>query len=377
MAGTSGGPGNELRPVGRRRKRRALAPLPLPFDSEYRSSELADADIVEAFGLPVADVKEEHSQGEYRVLYTLGEHRRPSVYVFVRNHDRDGMEGRVDPEGWWPRSDLHAPLDGIGDEAYVTQSGGVVARLGERWTTGVRADAVDRWNPTPEQSADLLAMIVARMAGQKEWNFEKYLPKSVRQDVPDSWRDAKTQKHLREAHQASQRRFMLGPAVIHQRSVRGRLAGAAVLVILALAFEVVSWGLYRQSGAPGLFGRSAYAEVTGDCHGFREHRCEAIVRSQQGRLLDPQATLFSAQAFGAGDDVAVRYRDGNAVPDTIPERFRAAVFAGGVALAGCFILLSAGAVARRRRDAAWTVALWALYAGGGGFAAAFALKLMS
>src|SRR5581483_1114238 len=86
----------------------------------------------------------------------------------------------------------------------------------------------------------------------------------------------------------------------------------------------------RGSGAspPGMCHRGPVATVPGGVTEFggpavggaKERFCDAVVTAADGSTIDATATLGGFTRVDDGADVHVRYREGRAVPDTLPER---------------------------------------------------------
>jgi hypothetical protein len=94
----------------------------------------------------------------------------------------------VDDPEWFPRRRVLHELSGVGDAAFVTKTGGVVTRLGVRWIVRVEACGPRaRWKPPPEQSVDLLSVVLARLATIDEpWAF---VPRFDRSKSMERWRE--------------------------------------------------------------------------------------------------------------------------------------------------------------------------------------------
>ena len=102
-----------------------------------RRSPVSEDDLVDVFGVPVKSIAEHENVGWYEAHVVLDSEIVPPFRVFVKHHSVvDPPPGKETAE-WWPRSDLGEVIDDLGDEAYITASGGVVCRQGVRWTAGV------------------------------------------------------------------------------------------------------------------------------------------------------------------------------------------------------------------------------------------------
>lgn len=331
--------------------------------------EVTDADVAAAFGLPVTAKTIDHDFGQRQALFTLAGHQHAQVYVFATDHRSDLVEGGAEAGAWWPASDVTGTLAGLGDEAYLTRSGGVVARLGTRWTAGVRADATVDWSPTIDQSIDLLRRVVANLADEGQ------APRGTTPSRPEPntpW--SSVPGHI---EQRRRRRFGAGPTGVRHTARRRRTALAGGALLVAGLCALLSGGLLNQALGPA-FGQPGRAEVLGDCHGFREYRCDAALTDSGGRLVDGAAALFSARRYHTADVVRVRYGDGKSVPDNVPERFRTLGLGAGFGAAAVAALVWMAAVLTGRfGTVTWRLAGVAVALLLAGLAAAFVLKAVS
>jgi hypothetical protein len=196
-------------------------------------------------------------------------------------------------------------VDGIGDEAYVTKSGGLVARLGglvarlgDRWTAGVRADVEGGAHPEGAEEKDLLRRVLRRTeTDADQWNtvLGEKEPVSILVTKP----------------------FRAGPRQ-YERSKRLRQVGLVLaFTVLTLFCAAIANGLYGESGGPALLGKKAEAEVVGECTGFRAPMCPVVIHDA-GNGSDLRANYFPATVEpDEGDIVDVRYRKGKAIPDSV------------------------------------------------------------
>jgi hypothetical protein len=111
--------------------------------------------------------------------------------------------------------------------------------------------------------------------------------------------------------------FRAGPRQYHRSRRRKQVGFVLAFLVLTLFCAAVANGLYGESGGPALFGKTARAEVVGECSGFRAPMCPVVILDERG---DPglRADYFPAtQEPEQGDIVAVRYRKGKAIPDSV------------------------------------------------------------
>ena len=279
-------------------------------ESQWGRLIVAD-DVAAAFGREVrrAEIHEIADQaiGQFALEGT------PRSWVMVVLTDHHFLGGGV-AQDWWPAEDIDRPLDGVGDEALATISGGLVARSGDRWTAGVRADVHGAAGPDQARSEDLLRRVLRRtetsadrwgiVSGERE-------PVSILVTGP----------------------FRAGPRRYH-RSRRLKQVGFTVgFMVLALFCAAVANGLYGESGGPALFGTTARAEVVGECSGFRAPMCPAVILDGGGEPGVRVNYFPATREPDRGDIVDVRYRGDNAIPDSI------------LALIGSLLLVAAFAMA--------------------------------
>jgi len=307
-------------------------------ESQWGRLIVAD-DVAAAFGRPVkrTEILEiaDEAIGQFSLKGT------PKTWVMVVLKDHQFLGGGVDRQGWWPADDLARALDGVGDEAYVTRSGGLVARLGDRWTAGVRADVDGGSQPDGAEPKDLLRRVLQR----------------TKTDA-DQWGTVSGEKEpvsilVTQPFRAGPRRY--------NRSRRLKQVGFVIgFAVLTLFCAAVAHGLYGESGGPALFGKSARAKVVGECTGFRAPMCPVVILGD-GDEPDLRANYFPATVEpDKGDVVDVRYRDGKAIPDSLLAMIGSLLLVAAFAI---FAVLSLGtAVALLEIWHSRTVARIALYA---------------
>ncbi|HZQ78380.1 MAG TPA: hypothetical protein VFE55_13680 [Acidimicrobiia bacterium] len=144
------------------------------------------------------------------------------------------------------------------------------------------------------------------------------------------------------------------------RTLRWRLGRAALLLVVAAATAGVAYAMAQESGVAALTGRPAVAQ-TSNCRGTRAQLCDAEVVARDGSVIDSHATVSSFARVGEGAEVRVRYRDGRAALDTLPER--GAQVALLLFLAGTAVAALIGAAATLRGRPALRAAVVPLAAG--------------
>jgi hypothetical protein len=136
-----------------------------------RCSPVSDDDLVAAFGAPVKSIAEHEAVGWYEAHVVLDSDVVPPFRVFVKHHSVVDPPPGEETAEWWPKSDLAEVLEGLGDEAYTTVSGGAVCRQGVRWTAGVLPLSREHKLP-PDQCWTLLWAVLTTSADQgfiKRW----------------------------------------------------------------------------------------------------------------------------------------------------------------------------------------------------------------
>lgn len=102
-----------------------------------RRPPVSEEDLVSAFEAPVKSIAEHEDVGWYEAHVVLESAVVPPFRVFVKHHTVVNPPASEETAEWWPESDRAEVLEGLGDEAFTTASGGVVCRQGVRWTAGV------------------------------------------------------------------------------------------------------------------------------------------------------------------------------------------------------------------------------------------------
>ena len=115
-----------------------------------RCSPVSEEDLVAVFEAPVKSIAEHEDVGWYEAHVVLDSEVVPPFRVFVKHHSVVDPPPGEETAEWWPKSDLGEVLEGLGDEAYTTVSGGAVCRDGVRWTAGVLPLSREHKLPTDE-----------------------------------------------------------------------------------------------------------------------------------------------------------------------------------------------------------------------------------
>jgi len=136
-----------------------------------RCSPVSEDDLVSVFGEPVKSIAEHEDVGSYEAHVVLDSDVVPPFRVFVKHHSVVDPPPGEETAEWWPKSDRAEVLDGLGDEAYTTVSGGAVCRQGVRWTAGVLPLSREHKLPA-DQCWKLLWAVLTTIEGQgfiKRW----------------------------------------------------------------------------------------------------------------------------------------------------------------------------------------------------------------
>jgi hypothetical protein len=386
---------------------------PAPPRPRRHCDQVTDDDVAAAFGLAVADAEIRSEFGLTQAEFTLDAPGDRQVLVLIWHHTL--FEHEIDDPQWWPRDDILGEIAGVGDGAFVTRHGGVVARLGARWTALVAAGEPDGdWAPPAEQSIDLLRRVLNRLStldassfppgdSEDRW-YEKYREarrKDVLDGLPlhevDAREDARFERERRwvslvagfaiavllvsqlgpppslpvwlivliplavvfagalwlvvgMGSPARERRDRAlsrqpfdgggrgeadgldvrasaepweigGPGRPKSERLRSRLAVAAFLVLLGSGSAALTRGLFHESGSAALSGEVSRARVVEDCTGFRTERCQVLLVGSERTPVGGKTFLHTMGLRPEpGDVLRVRYRSGDAVPVTLPER---------------------------------------------------------
>ncbi len=126
-----------------------------------RRPPVSEDDLVSAFEAPVKSMAEHEAVGWYEAHVVLDSEVVPPFRVFVKHHTVVDPPPGEETAEWWPESDRTEVLEGLGDEAYTTASGGVVCRQGVRWTIGVLPLSQEHKLPVGECWALLFGVLAA------------------------------------------------------------------------------------------------------------------------------------------------------------------------------------------------------------------------
>lgn len=118
----------------------------------------------------------------------------------------------------------------------------------------------------------------------------------------------------------------VGPPTDEAAKREARRGSALFLFVIALASGGLTFALLQVEGLAAISGQRAVARVS-RCDPSLKGSCFAVVQTPTGVTLDTDAEMPKSGA-SKGDELRVRYRSGNAVPDTPWGRLRPLLLVG-------------------------------------------------
>ncbi|MEW6477214.1 MAG: hypothetical protein AB1679_33595 [Actinomycetota bacterium] len=206
--------------------------------SEGFGAAVTNADVFAAYGHPVSGSSITSNVRRTEVRFRLATPQQACVKVVIARPKL--TDESVDDPEWFPREKVLRELDGVGDAAYVTKTGGIVARLGARWVAGVEpCSRRAAWSPPLEETIDLMRRVLDRLATTEE--PLPFVPVLDPSDRMERWR---------ERYRVARRRDVLAGLTADQIDARedARFARDRLFISL-LAGVAVSIGAVSRAGA--------------------------------------------------------------------------------------------------------------------------------